>query len=69
MNAQILRIFKSKYCEWKMRIKDFLEGEGGLTEAQIISQRTAIWASGCTTRGCNIQYHMRDHERLVTFVT
>jgi methyl-accepting chemotaxis protein len=39
MNAQTFRTFKIKHRAWKMRLKDFLEGKGGLTEAQAVSHK------------------------------
>ncbi len=39
MNAMTFRTFKIKHRAWKTRIKDFLEGKGGLTEQQAISHK------------------------------
>ena len=39
MNAQTFRTFKIKHRAWKTKLKDFLEGKGGLTEAQAISHK------------------------------
>ncbi|HUI66864.1 MAG TPA: CZB domain-containing protein [Nitrospirota bacterium] len=37
MSAMIFRTFKVKHRAWTTRLKDFLEGKGGLTEEQAIS--------------------------------
>jgi methyl-accepting chemotaxis protein len=39
MNAMTFRTFKIKHRAWKTRLKDFLEGKGGLTEAQAVSHK------------------------------
>jgi methyl-accepting chemotaxis protein len=39
MNAMTFRTFKIKHRAWKTRLKDFLEGKGGLTEEQAISHK------------------------------
>jgi methyl-accepting chemotaxis protein len=39
MNALTFKTFKVKHRAWKTRLKDFLEGKGGLTEAQAISHK------------------------------
>ena len=39
MNAMTFRTFKIKHRAWKTRIKDFLDGKGGLTEEQAISHK------------------------------
>ncbi|HYA88219.1 MAG TPA: CZB domain-containing protein [Nitrospirota bacterium] len=39
MNAKTFNTFRIKHRVWKMRLKDFLEGKGGLTETQAISHK------------------------------
>jgi methyl-accepting chemotaxis protein len=39
MNSMTFRTFKIKHRAWKTRLKDFLEGNGGLTEKQAISHK------------------------------
>jgi methyl-accepting chemotaxis protein len=39
MNALAFKTFKIKHRAWKTRIKDFLDGKGGLTEEQAISHK------------------------------
>jgi methyl-accepting chemotaxis protein len=39
MNALTFKTFKVKHRAWKTRLKDFLEGKGGLTEEQAISHK------------------------------
>ncbi len=39
MNAMTFRTFKIKNPAWKTRIKDFLEGKGGLTEQRAVSHK------------------------------
>ncbi len=39
MNALIFKTFKIKHRAWKTRLKDFLEGKGGLTAEQAISHK------------------------------
>ena len=39
MNAQTFRTFKIKHRAWKMKLNDFLEGKGGLTEQQAVSAK------------------------------
>ncbi len=39
MNEMTFRTFKIKHRAWKTRIKDFLEGKGGLTEQQAVSHK------------------------------
>jgi methyl-accepting chemotaxis protein len=39
MSTMIFRTFKVKHRAWTTRLKDFLEGKGGLTEEQAISHK------------------------------
>jgi methyl-accepting chemotaxis protein len=39
MNAMTFRTFKIKHRAWKTRLKDFLEGKGGLTQEQAVSHK------------------------------
>jgi methyl-accepting chemotaxis protein len=39
MHAMTFRTFKVKHRAWKTKLKDFLEGKGGLTEEQAISHK------------------------------
>jgi methyl-accepting chemotaxis protein len=39
MNAMTFRTYKIKHRAWKSRLKDFLDGKGGLTEEQAISHK------------------------------
>jgi len=39
MNAFTFKTFKVKHRAWTTRLKDFLEGKGGLTEEQAISHK------------------------------
>jgi methyl-accepting chemotaxis protein len=39
MYAMTFRTFRVKHRAWKTRLKDFLEGKGGLTEKQVISHK------------------------------
>ncbi len=39
MNAFTFKTFKIKHRAWKTRLKDFLEGKGGLTAEQAISHK------------------------------
>jgi methyl-accepting chemotaxis protein len=39
MQAMTFRTFKVKHRAWTTRLKDFLEGKGGLTEEQAISHK------------------------------
>ncbi len=39
MNALTFKTFKIKHRAWKTRIKDFLDGKGGLTEEQAVSHK------------------------------
>ena len=39
MNAQKFKTFKIKHRAWKTKLKDFLEGKGGLTVEQATSHR------------------------------
>ena len=39
MNAFTFKTFKVKHRAWTTRLKDFLEGRGGLTEEQAISHK------------------------------
>jgi methyl-accepting chemotaxis protein len=39
MNVMTFRTFKIKHRAWKTRLKDFLEGKGGLTAEQAISHK------------------------------
>ena len=39
MHAMTFRTFTVKHRAWKTRLKDFLEGKGGLTEEQAISHK------------------------------
>jgi methyl-accepting chemotaxis protein len=39
MNALTFKTFKVKHRAWKTRLKDFLEGKGGLTEEQAVSHK------------------------------
>jgi methyl-accepting chemotaxis protein len=39
MNALTFKTFKVKHRAWTTRLKDFLEGKGGLTEEQAISHK------------------------------
>ena len=56
MNAMTFRTFKIKHRAWKTRLKDFLEGKGGLTEEQAISHKDCdlgkwMYAEGITQCG------------------
>jgi methyl-accepting chemotaxis protein len=39
MNTMTFRTFKIKHRAWKTRLKDFLDGKGGLTQEQAVSHK------------------------------
>ncbi len=51
MNAMTFRTFKVKHRAWKTRIKDFLEGKGGLTEEQAVSHKDCSLGKWMYTEG------------------
>ncbi|HUL01422.1 MAG TPA: CZB domain-containing protein [Nitrospirota bacterium] len=58
MNEMRFRTFKIKHRAWKTRLKDFLEGKGGLTEEQAISHKDCSLGKWMYTEGL-------DHYRTV----
>jgi methyl-accepting chemotaxis protein len=51
MNAMTFRTFKIKHRAWKSRLKDFLDGKGGLTEAQAVSHKDCDLGKWMYTEG------------------
>ncbi len=54
MNAMTFRTFKVKHRAWKTRIKDFLEGKGGLTEEQAVSHKDCSLGRWMYTEGVGL---------------
>jgi methyl-accepting chemotaxis protein len=51
MNAMTFRTFKIKHRAWKAKLKDFLEGKGGLTEEQAISHKDCSLGKWMSSEG------------------
>ena len=53
MNSMTFKTFKIKHRAWKTRLKDFLEGKGGLTEAQAVSHKDCDLGKWMYAEGMN----------------
>jgi methyl-accepting chemotaxis protein len=54
MNAMTFRTYKIKHRAWKTRLKDFLDGKGGLTEGQAVSHRDCDLGKWMYAEGINL---------------
>ncbi|HXX81435.1 MAG TPA: CZB domain-containing protein [Thermodesulfovibrionales bacterium] len=80
MNAKTFNTFRIKHRVWKSRLKDFLEGKGGLTEEQAISHKDCSLGKWMYSGGLQNystipemksleQVHIRLHETVKNIVT
>ncbi len=51
MNALTFKTFKVKHRAWKTKLKDFLEGKGGLTQERAISHKDCSLGKWMYTEG------------------
>jgi len=64
MNALTFKTFKVKHRAWTTRLKDFLEGKGGLTEEQAVSHKDCSLGKWMYSEGLQYSSTIREMKSL-----